>query len=121
MSAGHQVGRELDARILQFQHARQRAQESGLAQSGNAFEQDVTSREQADEHAIHDVLLANDDLADLASNFGELGGGKFESCVRLHAIYSTSGLERAIIRAGEGEMQAACELGWVAGAGVHFQ
>ena len=88
---GHQVGRELDARILQVQHARQRAQQRGLAQAGNAFEQDVSARQQADEYAIDDFLLADDDLANFGSNFVELGGGKFKGCVRLHAIYSTSG------------------------------
>ena len=106
---------------LRLQHARQSAQQGGLAQSGNAFEQDVAAGEQADENAVDHGLLADDDFPDLVTNFLELGGGELERGFRLHAIYSTSGLVRAINRAGDTEMQAACELGWAAGAGVHFQ
>ena len=60
---GHQVGRELDARIAQLKCARQRAQQRGLAQSGNAFEQHVAAGEQADQHAFDDVVWPTMTLA----------------------------------------------------------
>ncbi len=53
---------------LQVQHARQRAQQRGLAQAGHAFEQHVAAGEQADEHAVDDVLLPDDDLGDLTAD-----------------------------------------------------
>ena len=83
---GHQVGRELDARIFQLQHARQRAQQRGLAQAGNAFEQNVAAREQAGENAVDHFLLADDDFPDLVANFLELACGELERGFRLHAL-----------------------------------
>jgi hypothetical protein len=47
------------------QHAGQSTQKSGLAEAGHALEQHVTSGKQANEYAIDDILLADDDLADL--------------------------------------------------------
>ena len=68
MSAGIRSGRELDARIFQVQDARQRAQQRGLAQAGNAFEQHVAAGQQADQHAFDHVLLADDDFGDFAAD-----------------------------------------------------
>ena len=62
---GHQVGRELDAVELQVEHLAQRAHQQGLAQAGDAFEQRVPADEQAGQHAVDDVGVADDDLADL--------------------------------------------------------
>ena len=68
---GHQVGRELDARILEVQDARQRAQQGGLAQARNAFEQHVSAGEQADQNAVDDVVLADDDFRDFIAHLSE--------------------------------------------------
>ena len=81
---GHQVGRELDARILQVQHARKRPQQRGLAQARNAFEQHVAARQQADQHAIDDVLLADDDLSDFLADPVQLSRGELEGGIWLH-------------------------------------
>ena len=87
---GHQIGRELDARILQVQHARKRAQQRGLAQSGNAFEQHVAAGEQADENAVDDILLADDDLSDFLADPVELRGGELKGGIGLHPDYIIS-------------------------------
>ena len=51
-----------------MQHARQRAQQSGLAQARNAFEQHVSAGQQADQDAVDHVLLADDDLPDFVAD-----------------------------------------------------
>ena len=70
---GHEVGRELDAAIFQVEHAGQRAEQSGLAQPGDALQEDVPAGEQADHHAIHHIGLADDDFADFTSDQVQLG------------------------------------------------
>ena len=81
---GHQVGRELDARILQMQHAGERAQQGGLAEAGNAFEQHVAAGEQTDQDAVDDVLLADDDLSDLVADLFEMAGGDLQGGICAH-------------------------------------
>lgn len=46
----------------------QGAQEGGLAEAGDAFEEDVAAREQADEDAVDDVLLADDDFSNFRAD-----------------------------------------------------
>ena len=65
---GHEIGRELNARILQLQGARERAQQSGFAQARYAFQQHVAAGKQADQDAFHHVVLADDDLGDLTAH-----------------------------------------------------
>ena len=48
------------------------------------LQQHVSSRQQADEHAIHDFLLADDDFSDFLAHPVELLGGELKGCVRLH-------------------------------------
>ena len=48
--------------------ARQGAQQRGLAQARHAFEQHVAAGEQADQHAVDDVVLADDDFGDFAAD-----------------------------------------------------
>ena len=62
---GHQVRRELDAGERQIQHLRERPHQQGLAEAGDAFQQRVAARQQADQHPVHDVRVPDDDLADL--------------------------------------------------------
>ena len=47
---GHQVRGELDAHEPHVERERERAHEQRLGRAGNALEQDVPAREQADEH-----------------------------------------------------------------------
>ena len=64
---GHQVGGELDARVAQAEGAREGAQQRGLAQARDAFQQHMSAAEQADQNAIHHALLAYDDFRDLVA------------------------------------------------------
>jgi len=68
----HQVGRELDAAELQAQGLRQRADQVGLAQPGHALQQRVPADEQAGQHPVDDLPVADDRLADLLAQPGEL-------------------------------------------------
>jgi hypothetical protein len=61
----HQVGRELDAPELELQRLRQAADEERLAEARHALEQAVAAGEEAGEHAVDDVLVADDRLLDL--------------------------------------------------------
>ena len=88
---GHQVRRELDARVLQLQRARQRAQQRGLAQARNAFEQHVSAGEQADEHAFDHVVLAYDDFGDFPADGVQPVNGKLESRFRSHVFHCRAG------------------------------
>jgi len=72
---GHQVRRELYAGVLQLQRARQGAEERGFAQARHAFQQDVPGGKQTDEHALHDVVLADDDFGDFGSNASQTFDG----------------------------------------------
>jgi hypothetical protein len=65
---GHEVGGELDAGILEVKGFGQGAQESGFAEAGHAFEQDVTSGQKADQDTFHDVVLTYDDFRDLPAD-----------------------------------------------------
>ena len=69
---GHQIGRELDARILQMQHSRQRPQQGGLAQPGHAFQQHVAAGEQADQDSVDDFDLSDNDFRDFLAHLVKL-------------------------------------------------
>lgn len=58
-----------------MQHARQRPQQSSLAQSGHALQQHMAAGQQTDDYAVNDVLLANNDFADFGANLVETGDG----------------------------------------------
>ena len=68
----HQIGRELNAGILQMENAGKRSQQSRLSEPRNAFKQHMSARQQTDQHAIDDILLADDDLADFITDLFEL-------------------------------------------------
>ena len=57
----------MDARKFQIQHFAQRADQHRLAESWNAFEQDVSVGEQPDHQPLGEVALSDDDF----SNFRE--------------------------------------------------
>ena len=63
--ARHQVGRELDAGEGELEALREGLDQECLAEPGDAFQQHVTAREEADQHLADDVVVADDDLADL--------------------------------------------------------
>ena len=64
----HQVGRELNARKMQIERLGQRAHQQRFAQARHAFQQTVAADEQASEHAVHDIVVADDHSADLFSH-----------------------------------------------------
>jgi hypothetical protein len=61
---------ELDAVETQVQHFAEGAHEQGLAETGHAFEQDVAAREHGHERAVHDQVVADDDLGNLGAQGG---------------------------------------------------
>ena len=60
-----QVGRELDAAEVERQQPRQRLDELGLAQAGQAFEQHVSAREQRRDDLVDRLFLAENHAAQL--------------------------------------------------------
>ncbi len=72
----HQVGRELDAGELQVERLGQRADQQRLAQPGHAFQQAMPADEQAGQHAVDDLVVADDDAADLLAD-GLIAGHEF--------------------------------------------
>ena len=62
----HQVGRELDAAVLQLQRSRNGAHEQCLAQPRQPFQQHVAAGQQRDGDSAHHHLLADDDARHLA-------------------------------------------------------
>ena len=70
--AGHQVGRELNARKLEMQHVGERLYQLGLADARNALEQDVPARQQAGHDADDVVLVADDDARHLDAHDAEI-------------------------------------------------
>ena len=61
----HQVGRELDAGEVQVQRLGQGADQERLAQPRHAFQQAMAAGEQAGQHAVDDLVVADDHPADL--------------------------------------------------------
>ena len=62
---GHQVRRELDSAELAAKGSRQRQDHQGLAQPGHPFQQHVTSGEEARQHVVDRVVLADHGLLHL--------------------------------------------------------
>ena len=65
--AGHEVGSELDAAELQVQGPGEGGHGQGLGQPGHADGQAVAAGEEADQHLLEHLLLADDHLVDLAA------------------------------------------------------
>ena len=59
----------------------ERADGKGLCQAGDAFKQDVAVREQADEQPVHQLFLADDDMADFLAQRGDPSRGPFHFLV----------------------------------------
>ena len=64
---GQQVGRELDALEGAAERARQRLGQHGLADARHVLQQDVALAEQGDQQEVDDLLLADDDAADIGA------------------------------------------------------
>ena len=53
---------------MEAEYARERPQQGCLTQTGDTFQQDMAPREQADNDAIDDILLADYDLGDFCAD-----------------------------------------------------
>ena len=73
--AGQQVGRELDALGAELQQLGKPFHQLGFPQSGQAFEQNVASGEDAGDHQIDEFLLAEEDLVQPAGQRAQVFGG----------------------------------------------
>ena len=62
---GEEIGRELDARELQVEHLAEGLDRHRLGEAGHALDQEVPPAQQRHHHALHQVALADDDLAHL--------------------------------------------------------
>ena len=65
---GQHVGRELRAPEREAERPRRRVREQRLRDAGHALEEHVPAREQRRQQAADDLVLAEDDLADLGSH-----------------------------------------------------
>ncbi len=72
---GHEIGGELDAAEAEAEGLGERADEHGFAEARDAFEEDVSADEEGGEHAVHDLAVSDDDLADLVAQ-GLVGGAE---------------------------------------------
>ena len=75
---GHQVGRELDARILQRNGLRQRAHEQSLAHARHPLQQNVRAGQQRNQHSLDHLALTDDRFGDFASQVHHLPGERFD-------------------------------------------
>jgi hypothetical protein len=72
---GHEIGRELNARILEMQHAAEGSQQRGLAKARDAFQQNVAASQETNQDTVDNVLLADNDLANFLAHLIEMTGG----------------------------------------------
>jgi hypothetical protein len=63
-----EVWRELDALKLDVKRFGKRVHKGRFAKAGNAFEQDMPAGDDRQEHVLDDLVLADNELADLAAN-----------------------------------------------------
>jgi len=62
MSVGHEVGGKLDTMELQIEHPRERRNQQGFGQTGDALQEAVPTRQQGDEQLINYMLLPHNDF-----------------------------------------------------------
>ena len=67
----HEVGRELDPLELAPDRLRERLHRHRLREAGHALDEQVATREQGDDHALEQRVLADDDALDLVQNLLE--------------------------------------------------
>ena len=80
----HQVGRELDPLEGEVEDLGERLDEQRLGETRHAGDQAVAAGEERHQHLVDDLVLADDDLAELGEDpaapvldaFGEAGGGR---------------------------------------------
>jgi hypothetical protein len=73
--AGQEIGGELDALRVEAEGFREALHELRLAEAGQALEEQVSAREEAGDHLIHERLLAEEHFIERGAQFARLGGG----------------------------------------------
>mgnify|MGYP003693796461 CR=1 FL=1 len=81
----HQVGRELDPLEIEIEDVGERLDQQRLGQAGHAGDQAVAAGEQRDEHLLDDLVLSDDDLAQLGENTLRVPPRLFQRCRRVQA------------------------------------
>jgi hypothetical protein len=76
----------LYARIAEAQNAAKRSEQRRLTESRNSLQQNVPARNQADQNAIDDLLLAYDDLPYFVSDLVKAGYSFVQLCVCRHNL-----------------------------------
>ena len=102
-SAGHEVGRELEALERAAEHVGDGLDRQRLGQAGHALEQHVAAGEQRHEHALEHRLLADDHALDLEqrrspARRGQPGAGAAPSSSRSSARRRRSSAVTARLR-----------------------
>ena len=95
----HQVRRELDALEREPERARERAHEQRLRGARHAGDQAVAADEQRQQQVLDDLVLADDDLADLGANLLER---RVESLDQRPSLF---GLELVLLRRSTYDLQ----------------
>ncbi len=72
--AGHQVGGELDAGVLEGKNARQSSQQGGFAKTRDAFKENVAAGDEANENTFDDFVLTDDSAANFVAHAGKISG-----------------------------------------------
>jgi len=74
---GHQVGRELDALVVEAEDRAHGVNEKRLGKTGHADKQRVTAGQHGDQRLVDHLLLAIDHFADGGTRRGDLGARGF--------------------------------------------
>jgi hypothetical protein len=80
----HQVGRELDALEIQVEDLRQRFHQQRLGESRHAGDQAMAAAEQRHQHLVDDLVLPDNDLAQLRQNLLTATGDSFGKSLDSH-------------------------------------
>ena len=78
----HEIGGELNASEGEVEGLRQRANEQGLGETGNADEKAVAAGEEPKDKLLDDLRLTDDDLADLGVEL-IAGAGQIGDCLHV--------------------------------------
>jgi hypothetical protein len=83
-----EVWRELDPLELAADRLRDGLDRERLRQAGNALNKEMTASKQRDDHALEQVVLADDDLLDLEEQALHLAAGSDTRCHGVPSFYS---------------------------------
>ena len=75
----HQIGRALDALVVEAEHDAQRLDQPRLGEAGHADQQRMAAGQQRDQGLIDHLALAEDDVADLLAHSAEPLAERFRS------------------------------------------